>query len=345
MKGALMESLNKPSGAKHKLAYLTALTLLFSYAEMILPRFIPFFRLGLANTVMLLSIDIELSSFFLLAVLKAIAASLMGGTLLSPFFLISLLQSILSSLVMRFLHKTVSKKLLGIYGISVLGSALSALVQLVLASLYLGQGTMALSGPMLIFNSISGLITAAFSEILKNEMNGNLSDYFDKKISADDSGPANEDQNTSSDKHPVSGVLFAVFLLVFGISVFFVKNLYLLGFMFLTSLVLQHFSKRKIFWLPHLSLWFFIFITGVFSPSGKVIVHFWNISITKGALLLALQKALTLSTVSALSQCATSLKPDKNTLLGMSLDYYRNMSSKFREEKGDLIQRLIKSLV
>ena len=340
-----MESLNKSSAAKHKLAYLTALTLLFSYAEMILPRFIPFFRLGLANTVILLSLDIGFTSFFLLAILKSIAASLMGGTLLSPFFLISVLQSILSSLVMRLLYKTVSKKLLGIYGISVLGSALSAFVQLILASLYLGQGTQALLGPMLIFNGISGLITAAFSEILKNEMNGNLSDYFDKKISAEDLNPVNEEQNTSSDRLSLTDFLPTVFLLVFGISVFFVKNLYMLGFMFLISLILQHFSKRKIFWLPHLSMWLFIFIASIFSPNGKVIFHFWNISITKGALLLSLQKALTLSTVSALSQCATSLKPGKNTLLGMSLDYYRNMNLKFREEKGPLIQRLIRSLV
>ena len=90
---------NTPSSikkiSKNTLAYLWALTLLFSYAEMVLPRLVPFFRLGLANTVILLALDINFSSFIILSILKATAASLMGGTLFSPFFLISLLQSVL----------------------------------------------------------------------------------------------------------------------------------------------------------------------------------------------------------------------------------------------------------
>ena len=149
-----MQSRNK------SLAYLCALTLLFSYAEMILPRIVPFFRLGFANTVILIALDIDFGSFILLSILKAAAASLMGGTLFSPFFLISLAQSLLSALVMRLLYKLISKKLLSLYGISIAGSAVSALVQIGLASLYIGKGTFSLLGPMLIFNTISGLITA-----------------------------------------------------------------------------------------------------------------------------------------------------------------------------------------
>ena len=108
-----MQSRNKAS-----LAYLCALTLLFSYAEMILPRVVPFFRLGLANTVILLALDINFGSFVILSILKATAASLIGGTLFSPFFLISLVQSLVSALVMRFLHKFISKKAISLYGIS-----------------------------------------------------------------------------------------------------------------------------------------------------------------------------------------------------------------------------------
>ena len=75
---------------KNRIAYLSALTLLFSYAEMLLPRFVPFFRLGLGNIAILLAFDLSLPSFLLLTVFKAITASLMAGTLFSPFFLISL---------------------------------------------------------------------------------------------------------------------------------------------------------------------------------------------------------------------------------------------------------------
>ena len=106
---------------KNLLAYLCALTLLFSYVEMILPRVFPFFRLGLANAVILLALDLRFDSFLILAVLKALAASLMGGTLFSPFFLISLVQSVTSALVMKILYKLISKKIISIYGISVVG--------------------------------------------------------------------------------------------------------------------------------------------------------------------------------------------------------------------------------
>ena len=94
-----MQSRNK------SLAYLSAITLLLSYVEMILPRVVPFFRLGLANSVILLALDLDFGSFLILAVLKAAAASLMGGTLFSPFFLISLVQSVLSAIVMRLLYR------------------------------------------------------------------------------------------------------------------------------------------------------------------------------------------------------------------------------------------------
>ena len=145
---------------REQLAFLTALTLLFSYIEMILPRFVPFFRLGLANIVILLSLELDFGLFFLLAVFKAVASSLMGGTLFSPFFIISLVQSLLSALAMRGASKLLSKKLISLYGISVFGSAVSALVQICLSSLYLGQGTFGLLGPMLLFNIASGLIVA-----------------------------------------------------------------------------------------------------------------------------------------------------------------------------------------
>ena len=146
------------------LPYLTALTLLLSYVEMILPRVVPFFRLGLANSVILLALNLDFGPFILLAALKAAAASLMGGTLFSPFFLISLIQSVISALVMRILYKLISRKILSIYGISISGSAISAVIQIGLAALYIGRGTFSLLGPMLIFNTASGIITALFSE-------------------------------------------------------------------------------------------------------------------------------------------------------------------------------------
>ena len=317
------------------LAYLCSLTLLFSYAEMILPRIVPFFRRGFANTVILIALDIDFGSFIVLSVLKAVAASLMGGTLFSPFFLISLAQSLLSAIVMRLLYKLISKKLLSLYGISIAGSAASALVQIGLASFYIGKGTFSLLGPMLIFNTISGVLTAFLCEKLQIKENLDFT-----KIPETEAASQNPQNRTT----PVLQIILAILLLSLSASIFFIKNLIVLICAFVLSLIAQKLCKRKIFFIPHLSLWLFIFISMIFVPNGEVLLKFWIISITKGSLSLALQKALILSTVSALSQCAVCLKPGKNTLLGLSFEYYRLMINRFTEKDDSIINKIIYAL-
>lgn len=325
---------------KSSLAYLCALTLLFSYAEMIFPRVVPFFRLGLANTVILLALDINLGSFIILSILKSTAASLIGGTLFSPFFLISLVQSFVSALTMRFLYKFISKKAISLYGISVMGSAVSAIVQIVLASIYIGKGTFALLGPMLIFNTASGIITAFFCEKF------GIKECI-RRIEND--SPQNELQTPISEfkknsYHFLIQISFILVLITASVSIFFIKNLIVLAVALIISLLAQKLSKRKILILPHVSLWLFIFISALFIPNGKVLFKLWNISVTQGALLIAAQKSLTLSTVSALSQCAVCLKPGKNTLLEQSLEYFRIMSDRFRKGEGSIFKKITYAL-
>ena len=325
---------------KNELAYLCALTLLFSYAELILPRILPFFRLGLANTVILIALDLNFTSYLLLSILKATAASLTGGTLFSPFFMISLLQSLASALVMRLLYKVISKKLISLYGISVAGSAVSAFIQIFLTSLYIGAGTFALLGPMLIFNTASGILTAFFCEKSGIKESYNYIEENSAKLKTEYS------DFVANEKPARKGlqIFFAAILITASVSVFFIKNLILLAFVFTISLLAQKLAKRKIFLIPHISMWLFIFISAVFLPNGKVLCKIWNFSITEAALLMGLQKALTLSTVSALSQCAVCLKPGRKTLLGLSLDYYKIMSDRFRNAQGSLIARITSAL-
>lgn len=325
---------------KNELAYLCALTLLFSYAELILPRILPFFRLGLANTVILIALDLNFTSYLLLSILKATAASLTGGTLFSPFFMISLLQSLASALVMRLLYKVISKKLISLYGISVAGSAVSAFIQILFTSLYIGAGTFALLGPMLIFNTISGILTAFFCEKsgIKESYN-----YIEENSAKLKTGYSDFVANEKSARKGLQ-IFFAAILITASVSVFFIKNLILLAFVFTISLLAQKLAKRKIFLIPHISMWLFIFISAVFLPNGKVLCKIWNFSITEAALLMGLQKALTLSTVSALSQCAVCLKPGRKTLLGLSLDYYKIMSNRFRNAQGSLVARITSAL-
>jgi len=322
------------SQTKNRVAYLSALTLLFSYIEMILPRTVPFFRLGLGNIAILMAFNLPLAPFLLLSLIKATAASLMAGTLFSPFYLVSLAQSFSSALLMYMIaviNKKSGEKLFSVYGISVLGSALSAVAQILLCSLYLGAGTFALLGPMLIFNTASGILTAFFCTKIGN---------IDFNPSSD--APKTETQlsATFSSKNQFVQIFFAVAILTSAAAIFFIKSIPVLALAFCLSLIAQKLCKRKILLLPHISLWIFVLISTILVPEGKVLFKIWNISITQGAIISGIQKSLRLSAVSALSQCAIILEPPKDSILALSLLYYKNMSDKFRTTKGNLFQRI-----
>lgn len=326
------------SQTKNQVAYLSALTLLFSYIEMILPRTVPFFRLGLGNIAVLMAFNLPLAPFLLLSLIKATAASLMAGTLFSPFYLISLAQSFSSAVVMYMIagiNKKCGEKLFSVYGISVLGATISAVVQILLCSLYLGTGTFALLGAMLIFNTASGILTAFFCTKLENS-------GFD--FSPEIQKTEAELSSKSSSKNPLLQIFFAIAILSSAASIFFIKSIPVLALAFCLSLIAQRLCKRKILILPHISLWIFVLISTILVPEGKVLVKLWNISITQGAILSGIQKSLRLSAVSALSQCAVILQPPKNSILALSLLYYKNMSDKFRSTKGNLFQRIKSTL-
>ena len=124
---------------------------------------------------------------------------------------------------------------------------------------------------------------------------------------------------------------FLFFLIGFSASLFFIKSIAVLSVAFVAGFILQKICGRKIFILPHISLWIFIFIAAIFLPNGQVLFKIWRISITRGAMLLALRKALTLSAVSALSQCAVCIKPSQKSIFALILQYYGLMSDSFRK--------------
>lgn len=306
---------------KNRISYLGALTLLFAYAEMLLPRIIPFFRIGLGNIVILLALDLNLPAFIFLTVIKSIASSMMSGTLISPFFIISFCQSVVSGLVMLGFYK-IKGKWLSIYGISMIGSAVSAVIQLLLASFYLGNQTMALLGPMLLFSLAAAIVTA----------------FLSLKLKIPTEAPVLT--NPVQEKKQKGTILLVILILATTVACFMLDNIWILTGALILAFIFQILSGRKILLLPHISMWIFVILVNLISPSGKVLVKFADFSITKGSLIDGVIKALKLSIASALSQCAASLRPSENSIIGLSLAYYRGLSDKFRKTDEKLLKRL-----
>lgn len=319
---------------KEQIAFYCSLALFFSYVELFLPRVFPFFKFGFANIAILLALNLPFSSFFVLSVLKAVCVCCINGTLFTPFFLVSIVQSVVSANFMFLLYKTLYKlknaKFISLYGISVFGSVVSSICQLVLFSLYLNRNIIIFLGPMLLFSVVSGLLTAGVSYYL-------IDDSF--TIS-------NHSINLEETKHDKYLVLKLILLLFFMILVFMSKNIYFLLSCLIISFVLQKVSKRKILILLHFYMWLFVIITCLFIPEGKVLFEYKFIAITKGALLEGVQKALKLSTVMAISQIiATFNFVTKNSIFYMIFAYNNVLINNFKKTKGNLLQRVKNCLI
>ncbi len=314
---------------KKRIAYLASLTLFFSYTEMLLPRFLPFFRLGLGNVAILSSFTLDFPSFLILCFIKSFASCMTNGTLISPFFIISISQSLISGLFMYGLFK-IKGKFLSLYGISICGSIASVFVQISLSALYLGKETFSLLGPMMIFSIFAAILTAILANFLK--------------IPENTPEIINTEENFTEKQDNRNQIFCAICILISTILIFMTKNIVLLSAALVIAFIFQKISGRKIYFKTHIFTWIFIIFVSIFTPSGKVWFKILNISVTEGAFFIALEKALKLSAAVSLSQVAATLKPKDGSFAAESLKYYGALIFNFRNQKGNIFQKIKKTL-
>lgn len=146
------------------LAFLGAVSLFFSTIEYIIPKPVPFFRLGLAN----LPIIVTLPFFrprhtLLLVLLKVLGQGLVNGTLASYVFFFSLAGSFSSALVMLAAHRLGGRSI-SLLGVSILGAVASNVVQVLLSVFFIFGTTAWIIAPLfLTLGSGSGLAIGIFA--------------------------------------------------------------------------------------------------------------------------------------------------------------------------------------
>ncbi|MDR2476369.1 MAG: Gx transporter family protein, partial [Treponema sp.] len=155
------------SGEQRRIvALLGSLCLFLSTIEYIIPRPLPFMRIGLANLPLLLALDIlGPVGFFFLALLKVIGQGIIAGTLFSYVFLFSLAGTFASALLMYTLRSAAGPGRIGFGGIGCAGAMVSNVVQLLLARYFVfGSGLRFLVPPFLASGFITGLALGLFCE-------------------------------------------------------------------------------------------------------------------------------------------------------------------------------------
>ncbi|MDR2246541.1 MAG: Gx transporter family protein [Treponema sp.] len=158
-------SLKNP-GARKSLALLGAFCLFLSALEYLIPKPLPFMRLGLANLPLLLALDIfPFSAFLALAAVKVLGQALITGTLFSYIFLFSLAGTFFSAAAMYGLRRLLGRGRISFIGAGTAGAVVSTITQLLLAWLFVFRDNVRyLAPPFLAAGVITGFALGLFAE-------------------------------------------------------------------------------------------------------------------------------------------------------------------------------------
>jgi heptaprenyl diphosphate synthase len=294
-----------------------------STLEYLIPRPLPFMRIGLANLPLILALDLfSPGSFALLVLIKITGQALITGTLFSYVFVFSLAGSSVSALIMYGLRRILGKNRISFIGLGVCGAVFSNLVQLVLArSFVFGQGVRFLA-PLFL---ASGLITggglgffceafAARSRWFRRALGDEAAFPAGAAVLAPDAAavPAGMNPGGRRTREPrrrrqeqwnrlfrsddlfITG-LFIMLMFLFTSSLMF-KALQCLLFWLLARL-----SGKKGRPLTAVLLTAGIIFFNLLVPYGKVLIQAGPLTVTQGALLAGLRRAVTLEGLILLS--------------------------------------------
>ena len=152
------------------ISFLGALCLFLSAVEYLIPKPLPFFRLGLANLPLLIGLGfLSPGDLALVLLLKVLGQGLVNGTLASYVFLFSLAGSAASVLTMYAAHRLAGRHL-SLVGVSVLGALASSVVQLALSITFVFGETARLIAPLSLGSGLAtGIVIGLFARRFERE--------------------------------------------------------------------------------------------------------------------------------------------------------------------------------
>jgi len=153
-------------GGRKLAAFLAALAFFLSTVEYMLPRPVPFMRIGLANLPILIAVDLlPFGAYMALALVKVVGMSVLTGSLFSYVALFSLAGTFASALVMRGLRAVAGPRALSYVGLCVAGAVASNMVQVALARVFVfGPSARFMAPAFMALGLVSGLILGSFAE-------------------------------------------------------------------------------------------------------------------------------------------------------------------------------------
>jgi len=302
------------------IAMLGAFCLFLSAIEYMIPKPLPFFRIGLANLPLMLALDIlPFPSFFILVCIKAFGQALITGTLFSYIFLFSITGTFLSALLMFFLRRSIGKDRITFIGIGTAGALVSNVSQLVLAYVFIFRESVRyIAPPFLLTGFVTGIVLGIFCEIFIQK-----SQWYKKCEGAVRRDEANrEDAPENGESNHKTVVRFeCAFTAKFYRDSFSANALFITGLFIMPALLFNPVTEYRI--VQFLFFWFlaylcgkktnavftvlviiFIIIFNLLIPYGRVLFSIGMFKITIGALEAGVHRAVTLQGLVMLSKAA-----------------------------------------
>jgi len=146
-------------------AFFGALCLFLSAVEYLIPKPLPFFRLGLANLPILLGLRfLKPADLILVILLKIFGQALLNGTLASYVFLLSAAGTLASVVTMSGVHRFGGRHVC-LIGVSLAGALASSSIQVILAIAFIfGEAARVIAPLSIGSGTAAGLLVGIFAE-------------------------------------------------------------------------------------------------------------------------------------------------------------------------------------
>jgi heptaprenyl diphosphate synthase len=347
----------EPGGdSRQIIALLGAFCFFLSAVEYLIPKPLPFIRLGLANLPLILGIDIlGFPAFVLLVMLKILGQALISGTLFSYVFIFSLAGTAVSALFMYFLRCSAGAKRISLIGVSTAGALTSNAVQLALARFFIfGGNTAYIAPPILGLGLITGVLLGWVCEYFSQQSQWYASITNNTFTANCNTITANTSSNTISAigkfrslrQQKYQSLFSANALTITAILMMpaFLFNQDTLGktFQFLLFWFLAWASGKKSNPLITIGIITFITFFNLIVPYGELLYQLGPFRITRGALLTGLRRGITLEGLVMLSRAGIrqdlKLPGYIGELLGESFRLFGLLTEKKIEFKKKVLQ-------
>ena len=328
-------------------AFLGAFCFFLSAVEYMLPKPLPFMRLGIANLPILIAIDILPFKWFLvLALVKVIGMSIISGTLFSYIALFSLAGTMAAALTMWSLRRAGGRHISQI-GVSIAGAMVSNATQILIARYLVFRETAWLIAPLFLGMGLAtgtalGLFSERFASVSRwyamaaglpfveeetkaEQKPGSLKVFWDK-LSANRTKKREEGGAKKRGRKEKAAAARAMRrdgalrffspgpMALAGVAVMaaflYMGNLPAKALMLVLFALAAAALGKRISLFVTITVTAGIVIANLLIPSGKILGSFLGLRITEGALLEGLQRAITFEGLMFISKA--SIMPGLN---------------------------------